>query len=81
MDIKASNIETIDYGLMITNYKFMNIHIDIKASDITYYRVMNTQHTTNYRFMNIDTNMDIRHKNIKHKHNKLQIHERQNKLN
>ncbi len=44
MDTKASNIETIDYGLMITNYKFMNIHIDIKSSDITYYRVMNSTH-------------------------------------
>jgi len=30
----------------------------------------------NYGLMNIDTNMDIRHKNIKHTHNKLHIHEK-----
>jgi hypothetical protein len=72
MVTKTSNIETIDYGLMITNYKFMNIHIDIKASNITYYIIMNTTHnklyihehrhqtsninTTNYKFMRGEKN-------------------------
>jgi hypothetical protein len=48
MVTKTSNIETIDYGLMIANYKFMNIHIDVKASNITYYGIMNTTHNKLY---------------------------------